>query len=91
MSDGIYNIDFCNDIRRYGKFIARYDMNENGTKAYNDTKSILVYEYEDEIFYLVMESGNYLDLFRAFPVHTLSSGILTKIYTSHIFFLNDEN
>ena len=53
--------EFCNDIRRYGRFITRYDDNKNGTKEYDDTRSILIYEYENNTYYLIMERGEYIN------------------------------
>lgn len=55
------DIKYCNNIRMYGEFISRYDMNENGTKNYDETRSILVYKYEGTIYYLIMEKGQFID------------------------------
>ena len=58
------NIEFCNNIRMYGDFIARYDMNINGTKEYDETKSILIYRYEEQTYYIVMERGEFIEFYK---------------------------
>lgn len=56
------DIEFCNDIRRYGKFKARYDKVANDCdNKYDDTQSILVYEYQETTYYIVMERGEFVD------------------------------
>lgn len=68
------DIELCGDIRRYGKFIARYDRNirdkryltENNeiiTHNYDETDSIMVYEYENQLYYIVMNRGEFIDYF----------------------------
>lgn len=71
---GKKDIELCGVIRRYGKFIARYDRNVKNKKFYiagdeiinydyDETDSILVYEYESQLYYLVMNRGEFIDYF----------------------------
>ena len=58
------DIEFCNDIRRYGEFVARYDRNKVVTYGYDETDSIVVYEYESQLYYIVMDRGEFIDYFK---------------------------
>ncbi len=56
------DIEMCDNIRRYGKFKARYNRIVNGwSKEHDDTQSILVYEYQETTYYIVMSRGEYID------------------------------
>lgn len=69
------DIEFCKKVRFEGKFIKRYDLVETNMlvddgdsleikdRMLSSAESIMVYEYEEQIYYLVMENGKYLDYF----------------------------
>lgn len=57
--------DKCNEIRRYGNRIARYDMEvpyESIDNGYDQSNSIIVYEYQHITYYIVMCRGQFINL-----------------------------
>lgn len=61
---------FLNKVRREGEFVSRYDKEfyEENTKLYDDTHSVIVYDYKDENGKLqrvtiFMEYGEYIDYY----------------------------
>lgn len=60
-------IEFLNKVQREGNNKTRYDKldfaNTWATKHYDDTSSILIYEYEGNKVIIMMERGEYVDYF----------------------------
>lgn len=61
---------FLNKVRREGEFVSRYDKEfyEGNTKLYDDTHSVIVYDYTDENnksqrVVMFMEYGEYVDYY----------------------------
>lgn len=60
--------EYLKQVQLYGEKIARYDLNnelfsQNSSNKYDQTKSIIVYRFEGNIVYFIMERGEVIDYF----------------------------
>lgn len=56
------DLDYLEDVRRYGTRLARYDKIEDD--KVDDTNTIFIYKYEGYTVYIIMQSGNYIRYFK---------------------------